>query len=595
MDRTAWFLNIKKALRDEIKLSSNLSIFLFILLILFPFFLIWQGLDFTDTGYALTNAQQIFNNPTTVQFGFSEWLTNFLGGVWLHFFGEFGLIGFRFASVFIVYATIFFVFFILKPYFKKEYVLFGLFLAELFIIRLSWINYNNLTALFYVIAAYFLIRGLLEYKNKFVLLSGVFLGLNLFNRISNILGILLVLCIFAQGYWNTINVKESIKSALFFISGFVITILIISGALVFLGQFGLYVNSILDLFVNGGLNPTSRYSGTGLLSLFIKDHLLVFSLILISIIGIILISKIDSWLTSRSSFGSIGFLLVIYLTGITIFIAVPVGSYVIMVVYGFLCLLLVKNIIWRSPDKKQLPLLSLTALLLLVISPLGSGNGVLNAIYGMWLAIPIGVCLLEFNGLNLRLGPNTGNKIVPQHSVDLSKIPTKKVVCLILIFFLSLSLISAYQYTYRDSSDRFEMRYSVKHPYLKYVFTTEERAHVVQGLVDELPLYVEKDDYVLASGSIPMVYYLTGSRPYLDNSWPDLYTSDQFSNILNQSLKEKGVLPVIVRAKIDTRAFDWPDKTKPIESQDVMERFIAAHNYTLAWNNEFFDIMTPVR
>ncbi len=593
MDRTSWFLNIKKAFRKEIILNSNLSSsLLLILLVLFPLLLIWQGLDFTDTGFALTNAQQIFNDPSSTQFGISEWFTNFLGGVWLHFFSAFGLIGFRFASVLILYVTIFFAFFILKPYFKKQHVLFGLFLAELFIIRTPWINYNNLTALFYIIAAYFLIRGLQEYRNNFIFLCGFFVGLNIFNRISNILGILLVLCIFAHGYWNTINVKETIKSALFFISGFIIAILIISATLVFLGQFELYVNSILFL----GLNPASKYSGTGLLSLFIRDHLLVFSFTLISIIGITLISKIDSWLTWRSSFASIGFLLAIFLTGIALFIVVPFGSFVIMVVYGFLFVILVKNIIWHSPDKKQLPLLSLTALLLLVISPLGSSNGVFNAIYGMWLAIPIGlVCLLEFTGLNLGLGLNTGNKIVPQYSAELSKIPTKKVVCLILIFFLSLSLISAYQYTYRDSSDRFEMRYTVNHPYLKYIFTTEERAHVVQGLVDELPLYIKKDDYVIAYGSIPMVYYFTGSRPYLDNSWPDLYDSGQFSDTLNQSLKEKGVLPVIVRAKFDTRSFNWPEKTKPIEESYVMEQFIAAHGYTLAWNNEFFEILTPIR
>ena len=152
--------------------------------------------------------------------------------------------------------------------------------------------------------------------------------------------------------------------------------------------------------------------------------------------------------------------------------------------------------------------------------------------------------------MDLRLGLNTGNLSVQQFRVELSKNETRKVVCLILISFLSFSLISAYQFTYRDTENRLDMIHTVNYPDLKYVFTTEERAHVVQGLVDQLPLYVKKDDYVLEYGDIPLVYYLTGSRPYLDNSWPDLYTSDQFSDKLNQSLKEKGILPVIGTGKV---------------------------------------------
>jgi hypothetical protein len=143
------------------------------------------------------------------------------------------------------------------------------------------------------------------------------------------------------------------------------------------------------------------------------------------------------------------------------------------------------------------------------------------------------------------------------------------------------------------------MVHGVDHPGLKYIFTTEKRAHAVQDLVYQMPRFIKKDDYVLVYENIPMVYYLTGSRPYLDNSWPDLYNPQQFSEKLNQSLKEKSELPVIIRARFNSRSFNWPDNLKTVddesyrERRDIMENFIGTHNYTPVWNDDFFEILTP--
>ena len=136
------------------------------LIIIFPLLFICQGLDFTDMGYALVNSQQIFNDPFSIQYGIGTWLTNIIGGTWLYLFNDLaGLIGFRFASVLIVYATIAVAYFALKPYYRSEYILVSLLFAEIFIHKIYWINYNNLTALFFVIGSFFMIKGF-EKGNK---------------------------------------------------------------------------------------------------------------------------------------------------------------------------------------------------------------------------------------------------------------------------------------------------------------------------------------------------------------------------------------------------------------------------------------------
>ena len=110
MDNT-WISTLKEKVYEKFVFNP---IFLVFLLILYPILFMWQGLDVTDTGFALINAQQMFDAPSTIHYGFQFWLPNMVSGIWLHFFGDvFGLIGFKFASVLIVYATIFFTFLIL--------------------------------------------------------------------------------------------------------------------------------------------------------------------------------------------------------------------------------------------------------------------------------------------------------------------------------------------------------------------------------------------------------------------------------------------------------------------------------------------------
>jgi hypothetical protein len=126
------------------------------LIFLYPLLFIWQGLDFTDCGYLATNFQQFFHDPASNPM--SLWLTNLIGGVWVHLFGDLlGYWGLKLAGVLIIYLTIYFAYLILKPYLEKTELLMGLLLSMIFIFRWPIIHYNNLTVLFFVAGAYFLI------------------------------------------------------------------------------------------------------------------------------------------------------------------------------------------------------------------------------------------------------------------------------------------------------------------------------------------------------------------------------------------------------------------------------------------------------
>jgi len=585
--------------------------FLVFLLIAFPLLTVWQGLDFTDTGFALANAQLIFHSPSSILYGggggFSGyWLTNIIGGLWLLLFGNpFGAIGFKVASILVEYSTIFFAFLILRSYFSQEKVLLGLLFSEIFIDHSYWISYDILSALSFVVAAYFLIEGMVKKQDLWIFLSGFVLGIGTFIRISNILGLSLIICIFAHNYWKKIELGKSVKSALFFITGAVVSSILMFGVMIGIGQFHLYFSSIADLFVHSAENPSSTHSFSYLIRLFIENHIIVAALAIGAIVGFILILKSYSLAQERFPLLSNFFLAGIFVAGL----ALSLGSwglpyfyanyiYCVYLIYGLLGVMLLKNIIFADP-KRNLSLVSLIALLILVIIPLGSNNGVYETHLGMWIAMPIGIIFLtEFNGCDLTCDLQIGTHL-QKIDFSLQKNKSRTLFSVILIVFFTFSLITAFQMTYRDSRDRLAMVYSVNQTHLSDVFTTKDRAVVVQQLVDALPHYVKKDDYVIAFGNIPMIYYLTQTRPYLDNPWPETFAPDQFSEHLNQSFADKPSLPVIVLANYDTRSIDWPTDKHPIEDKNyslcmaILEKFVTAHSYRVGWTNDFFTILTP--
>ena len=92
-------------------------------IIIFPYLLIFQGLDFTDVGYSVTNYQQIFIEPSSIQSSFACWLTNVIGGLWIKIFGSLGLFGAKLGGALIVSLITFITYLIFKDFLEKKALL----------------------------------------------------------------------------------------------------------------------------------------------------------------------------------------------------------------------------------------------------------------------------------------------------------------------------------------------------------------------------------------------------------------------------------------------------------------------------------------
>lgn len=582
----------------QLKITNKNYTWLMALVIIFPYLLIFQGLDFTDVGHSLTNYQQIFIEPSSIQNAFSCWLTNVIGGAWIRLVANLGVFGAKLGGALVISLTTFIAYTILKDFLEKKNLLIGLLLAEIVAFSPSTIiiHYNNLTSLFFILSVFFLYNGILHKKNNFIFFAGFILGLNIFVRFSNILGIILIITIFFYGYLKKNNLSTQIKQALILLLGWVISILIVFIIMKLLGHDKLFLNSVTNLF-RMVLDSSSSHAGENLLRRLYTDHLSVIKYSIRTICVTILISKIFCKVNRYlRDFALLLFSIIIvfyYFYDLKIY-------YYTFAPVGIMYILLLISIINIEKDNIGIRLISLIALIVLFITPVGSSNGIQMAKYAMWLAFPLSVSYisqLQELCINLNLNTYLSRNYLKLFIKQSEMVFIRKIL---LVFFLSFALIFSYRFTYRDTSHRIDMHYNINHSKLQLVYTTKERAKVVEELLSELSKYVNKGDYLFTFEHISLLYYLSETTPYLYNSWPMLYQPIQFKEAIQRAINEKKELPVIVRAKRSTSDVEWPNSGTglmrwglDIENRKIMEYFIQIHHYNLVWQNDFFQILAP--
>jgi hypothetical protein len=356
------------------------------------------------------------------------------------------------------------------------------------------------------------------------------------------------------------------------------------------GHYELYVASLKD-FLSMSQYPGFHHSRGYLLKLFIKDHFYAFSFSASVAIGLsavsVLLGKVNLKVLNN-------FLIVLISCIATVMLQYWLWIWVYTGMAYLILLLCVFNVIKCN---KEFRLLAFLSFLILLITPLGSNNGMRNSIYGMWLALSVVfIIILQMKPFSI-LGTVSDGR---QFKIVVKKEYMESAKRLICVTTVMLSLFIAYRYSYRDTSNRFALRYSINHPMLRGVFTTKERAEVVEDFLGELPKYVKADDYLFAFEEIPLVHFLTKTRTYLYTPWPMVYMPQQFKEKIDRAKKEHP-LPVFVKAKASVADLEWPrsleglrrTEIRYVENRRIVHQFLRDNNYRKKWENSFFEIWTP--
>jgi len=595
--------SVHKSYLENLFDGMNDKVF-FVLIIFIQVIFIFQGLDFADSGFDAEFYSRIFSDPSSVQYNFMFWFTGVIGGAWLKLFPGMGLLGLRIAGVLFTTITLWITHDLLKKYLHTAPLRLSLLLIVLFLsTSIKELNYDDVSALFFMSAAALLFSGLTNQKPILIFLAGAFISLNAFSRISNLTGLVLASAIWFSGYLNQNSIKQMLAGSLIFIAGFGVMSMGMIMLMKLLHHDAIFLNS-LDLVSQMGGDKNNAHGYYSLFKASVVNYSKAFS---VSILVLVTIwSASAAWKKLRSELPVIvpylrfiKFLILALLTVIFIYRAKrdPDFWFYLLLFYEGTGLI-VGFLIITGRQPKNLRLLTAIGCIMLLVLPAGSDYVLLTVgKYSVWIIVPITIdYLLNIQSFSSQVILMENSLHTYEQMVDARHIAGLRNVCiyLTLAFILSVS----YYYPYFDRSGRSEMRFEVHNSHVRGIYTTESRARVINEMLTASALYVKPDDYVLAFESIPMYHYLTDTKPFMHNSWVRLYSDFIFRKELYKSLQERHLLPVVIMQKRITLGNDWPDnytedfKFKPEQLAD-MQDFLKTNQYKQVWQNDFFEIFEP--
>jgi len=573
----------------------------FVLVVLVQLIFIFQGFHLTNSGFAAVFYQRIYSDPASVQYNFSYWLTGIIGGGWLKLFPGLGLLGLRIAGVICTTLTFGISYNLLKKYLQTAPLRLGLLLIILFLsTSVKELSHRDITALFFMSAAWFLYTGLMAEKYSRFFIAGMFIAANMFVRLPNLLNLLLISAIWFYGYLNRIPFRQIASHSLIFLSGF-----FAMAAILFLVMKGMHH----DIFFFNNLKILRNVSGNQVNARSLHDHFKPYFIqyalgLIVSIVVIVSLwsfaaiwKRLKLEIPALRGFWPVGkYLILALLTGMCIYHArIDSHFWYWLFLFYLGTSLIVALLIISGPQPKDMQLLSFIGSLMLLILPLGS-HALLMTIgkYGMWIMVPIAVdYLLNVRSLSSSVVISENRRHTYDQVINAGQMSSLRNGFIFLTFTYLLS--DCYFYPYEDLGNRAKMKYEINNPHVNRIYTTPEKAAAVNELLSESKKYIKPDDYVLAYDGFPLFYFLTGTRPYLYNSWLWQYDGEIFKKELEKSINETHICPVVVIRKQRNNESIQGQAGDPFRDQTYgfMQTFLHQYQYRQIWENDFFRLFVP--
>ena len=574
--------NIRSYFYNFKKYQKPLEKYVFpLVLLLYPLIGVTAGLDITDTTYSMANYEFIGGlNPMWL---LSTFLGNITGAVIMHLPGAGTMLGFGIYCSFIISLTALISYYMLQSYMPGWMIFIGAFMAE----SLCWcprvIMYNYLTYLFFTLGALFLVKGIFfwERQNLYLLIAGIFLGLNVMVRFPNITETALVLVLWFYAAITRDDFLGALKKTGICILGFVTGVIAIYLIISLIYGPGAYFEMIGSLF--GMTKGASDYTTSGMISAIIDAYsgTAVDMIILIPCIG----AGIIMFLIRPDKYVWIKKLLFVLGLGVVVKYYFAEGVFtrnyyyydsIFKAAMMFVIISLILGIIGGSGflnGNKQEQTLSFLMVMIVLITPLGSNNYTYPVINNLFVVAPISLWVMR------RLMQRLGEKEL--------HFTWQSTITMVIAVLLVQGILFHVNYSFVDGADGQKRDAVVRTvPKVDHMVTTSYNARTVEELGDYLSDKKLIGNRALLFGGIPGLSYIFDLKPAIDTVWPDLdsYSTDTFDEQLIELSTSADPYPVIIVGR------DMQEYANISMKYDILLDYINNHDYNIDFESERFTV-----
>jgi len=555
-----------------------------LILLIYPLVKVNQGLDVSDSTYSLGN--YLFFERLEGTWVVSTYLSNVVG--WILTKLPFGttLLGFNIYSGLIVSGLTIGLYFMLRKWMPDWIVFAGEFIAIGFLWIPTGILYNYLTYVFFALGAVLLYKGLVEEKNRVLIMAGIMLGLNVWVRIPNLAEMALVVCVWYYCYIRKEKMQSSVQKTGFCVAGYAIGTGVPLVMILIQYGFGGIVQMIQGLSqIQSGDDSYSIFS---MIRMTLDAYIRTGKWVAFIVAGIVL--GLAMFYVKKDSF--VGIKKVFYLAGVAVLLRFfwgrgmfsfryyedyssmsewgMIGLYLALIACGYL--LVAKGV---SESER---LWGMISLVVIVITPLGSNNYTYQNLNNLFLVAPVTV--YAFVKL-FRRRYKAEQRIL--------HFPWKAMASVLAVMILVQSIGFHFNFVFRDGMDGTKRDTKMEAPEsVEGMMTTQKNAEDLGGLLAYLKTEKEQrgDTEAIFYGDCPGLPYLSQIPSAIGNSWPDLDSNPV--EWMEEELMRLTERPVVVIRKVE------PSSDSFVVKKEMLQDYMSVNHYETAYENNGYTVYKPL-
>ena len=555
-----------------------------IILLVYPLIKINQGVDVSDSTYSLGN--YLFFERLEGTWVISTYLSNVIGWLLTKLPFATTLLFMNLYTGLIVSGLVIGLYSLLRKWMPDWIVFIGEFIAIGFLWIPTGILYNYLTYVLFALGAVLLYKGLVEEKNKVLIVAGILLGLNVWVRIPNLAEMALVVCVWYYCYLQKESMQTAVKKTGYCVAGYATGVAVPFVMILVQYGFGGIVEMVQGLSqIQSG---DDSYSIFTMIKMTLDAYVRTGKWIAFIVTGMVL--GFGMFYVKREAYANLKKF--IYLAGIAVLLRFFWGrgmfslryyeDYSSMYEWGmiglYLALVACGYLFFAKGVSESERLWGMVSLVVIGITPLGSNNYTYQNINNFFVVAPATV--YAFVKWFRRRYP-ADRRIL--------QFPWKAMVAVLAMMILVQSMGFHMNFVFRDGMDGTPRDTKMtSQTSVAGMITTQENAEELGGLLAFLENEKGKQSDIEAIfyGDCPGLPYLSQIPSAIGNSWPDLDSNPVAW--MEEELMNLTVRPLVVIRKVE------PTSDSYVVKKEMLQDYMSVNHYEAVYENNGYTVYQPL-